>query len=130
MPLKKSKCCLASGVSLHIQREKIYKRGERKTERERGENLNDDTRLRGALSFERIQPLCGSVPSVLKMKLSDVRDLPLPLPRPPARGGQRGSRAPCVIRRLRCDGASNLHTAPLCISKESQRRPPVRDRYR
>lgn len=34
--------------------------------------------LRGVVSFEKIQSLYLLIPSALKMKLSDVQDLPLP----------------------------------------------------
>lgn len=57
---------------------------------ERKKILNDDTPLRGVVSFEKIQSLYLLIPSVLKMKLSDVQDLPLPHLAPLRREG-RGS---------------------------------------
>lgn len=86
------------------------------------ENMNDDLPLRGTLSSERKHVLCDSSPlwwkwncPMCKMYLCCVMGTE----------GSRVQRVVCWQRR----GTSNLHSEPLCISKEPQRWPPVSDHY-
>lgn len=80
--------------------------------------LNDDTPLRGVVSSEKIQSLYLFIPSALKMKLSDVQDLPLPHLAPLRREG-RGSTCHLVApsRWLQFTHRAVLHF------KEAQREP-------
>lgn len=65
-------------------------------------------------------PLCAENEIVWCVRFTFVPLWPL--------DGRWGSWVPRVIYWHR-QGASNLHTETLCISKEPQRRPPVSDRY-
>lgn len=66
------------------------------------------------------RPLCAENEIVWCARFTFVVLWPLD-----GRWGSWVQRVICWQRR----GASNLHSAPLCISKEPQRRPPVSDHY-